>query len=119
MLYKIGSSKDLAALPCALPDCVMTELACDIEILDREYGADRNWQESGGYSVIVETREDLRALNAIVDTEKHPCEWANRLSQNRDWLSTLFLFGDDFSIKVYMPVTIAPISILRDLEEYK
>lgn len=119
MLYKIGTTRDLDALLLSLPECVMTELARELTVLDREYGEDRNWRESGGYSVIVETQEDLRELAAIVDTETHPCEWASCLSRNSDWLCALFLFGDDFSIKVFMPVTIAPNAILKDLEEYK
>ena len=116
MLYKIGSSKDLDALSLSLPECVMAELNHDIANLEHAYGADRNWQESGGYSVIVEAQEDLRELTAIVDAEKHPCEWANRLNGNSDWLCALFLFGDDFSIKVFMPVAIANETILTDLE---
>ena len=119
MLYKIGTTRDLDALLLSLPECVMTELARDLTVLDREYGEDRNWRESGGYSVVVKTQEDLRELIAIVDAENHPCEWATPLGRNSGWLSALFLFGDDFSIKVYMPVTIAPNAILKDLEEYK
>ena len=116
MLHKIGTLKELDATELTLPECVMTELTRDIAILDCEYGEDRDWRESGGYSVVVETAEDLHEFAKIVDVERRPCEWATRLGRDSGWLSALFLFGDDYAIMAFMPVAIAPKAILKDLE---
>lgn len=116
MLHKIGTLKELDATELTLPECVLTELTRDIAILDCEYGETRNWRESGGYSVVVETAEDLPEFAKIVDVERRPCEWATRLGRNSGWLSALFLFGDDYAIMAFMPVAIAPKAVLADLE---
>ena len=115
MLYKIGTLKELDAAKLTLPECVMTELTRDIAILDCEYGKDRNWRESGGYSLIVEATDDLHEFARIVDAGKHPCEWATRLGRDSGWISALFLFGDDYAIMVFMPIAITPDAILQDL----
>lgn len=116
MLHKIGTLKELDATELSLPECVMTELTQDIAILDCEYGEKRDWRESGGYSVVVETAEDLIEFAKIVDVERHPCEWATRISRDSGWLSALFLFGNEYAIMAFIPVAIAPDAILRDLE---
>lgn len=116
MLHKIGTLKELDATTLTLPECVMTELTLDIAILDCEYGEGRDWRESGGYSMVAETAEDLHEFVKIVDVDRHPCEWATRLGKNSGWLSALFLFGDDYAIMAFMPVAIAPKAILADLE---
>lgn len=117
MLHKIGTLQELDATVLTLPECVMTELTRDIAILDCEYGENRNWREVGGYSVVVETAEDLQEFTEIVDAERHPCEWATRIGRDSGWLSALFLFGNEYAIMAFTPVAIAPDAILRDLEE--
>lgn len=117
MLYKIGTLKELDAADLDLPQDVLTELTRDLAILDGEYGADRDWMETGGYSAIIETRNDLTEFAKIVDYIHHPCEWATRLGRNSGWLSALFLFGNEFSIMAFMPIDVAPTAILKDLED--
>lgn len=115
MLYKLGTLKELDAAGLSLPECVRTELTRDLAILDCEYGAERNWQESGGYSVVLYTKQDLAKLAELVDYTNHPCEWATRLGNG--WMSALFLLGDDYAIMLFIPIAIAPDAILRDLED--
>ena len=116
MLHKIGTLKELDATELSLPECVMTELTQDIAILDCEHGESRSWRESGGYSVVVETTEDLQEFTKIVDVERHPCEWATQIGRDSGWLSALFLFGNEYAIMAFMPVSISPNAILKDLE---
>lgn len=115
MLYKLGTLKELDATGLSLPECVRTELTRDLAILDCEYGAARNWQESGGYSVVLDAKQDLTELAEIIDYSTHPCEWATRLGSG--WMSSLFLLGDDYAIVAFMPIAIAPNVILADLED--
>lgn len=117
MLHKIGTLRELDTTALTLPECVITELTRDIAILDCAYGENRDWRESGGYSVVVEMEVDLQDFAKIVDYYTHPCEWATRLGRDSGWLSALFLFGDDYAIMAFMPVAIAPNAILKDLEE--
>lgn len=105
------------ATPLALPEHVMTELTRDIAILDCEYGENRNADLEGGYSVVVETADDLTELLKIVDYNHHPCEWVTRLGRDSGWSSTLFLMNDDYAFMVFMPIDILPEILLRQLED--
>ena len=71
--------------------------------------------ESGGYSLIAETLEDVNQIRAIIDFEQHLPEWVDRL--DGDYLSALYLLNDDYSIVVFMPTAIAPETLLHELED--
>lgn len=116
MLYQIGTQRELPLLPSGLPQAVITEILQGLIVLDAEYGVDRNYLESGGYSLLVETKEDILKLRDIINYEKHPCEWATRIG-NTGYISALYILNDDFSIMVYLPLAIAPHAIILDLED--
>lgn len=65
MLYTIGTEKELARINLHLPTQVFTELLQGIIILDAEYGKDRDYFKVGGYSVILETAEDVLRFKEI------------------------------------------------------
>ena len=100
-----------------LPERVYTELLRGTAILDAEYGEDRNYLQSGGYSLILESAEDLIRLKEAIDYERRPCEWATRIGKDTGFSSVLYITNDDFSIVVYMPISILPTTILNELED--
>ena len=51
----------------------------------------------------------------VIDLNTHPCEWADRLDD--EYLSALYLLNDDFSVVVFMPITVAPPALLKELED--
>lgn len=116
MLHTIGTAHELALLPYHLPEELVTEVLTGLVVLDAEYGESRNYYESGGYSVIAETIEDISALKAIVDFESHCPEWATRIGRT-GWLSALYILNNDFSIMAYLPLDIAPTAIINELED--
>ena len=113
MLHKIGTMRELAEQAIGLPEPAMTEMVTSLVILDSEYGEDRDYMQEGGYSVIVETTEDISQFKAIVDYDVHPCEWATKQGS---YASALYLLNDDYGIMVFMPLAIAPEAILDELE---
>ena len=117
MLYRVGTEKELPIVASRLPGRVMTEVYQGILVLDAEYGTERDYTLDGGYSLILETADDLAELKRIIDIDAHPCEWATKIGTDTGYLSALYLLNDDFSIMVYMPIAIATETILRDLEE--
>ena len=116
MLYTIGTSNELSLLPSHLPEELCTEILTGLVVLDAEYSESRNYLESGGYSVIAETIKDIPGLKAIVDYEKHPCEWATKIGRT-GYISALFILSNSFSIMVYLPQDIAPTEIITELED--
>ena len=116
LLYRVGFTRELVSLPLELPESLRQEIFMGLVVLDCEYGEDRDYLESGGYSVIAETVEDVQALKGIVDYDVHPPEWATRIG-NTGYASALFIMNDDFSLMVYLPEAVAPKAIKEELEE--
>ena len=116
MLYTIGTAHELSILPKHLPQELVLEILAGLVILDAEYGESRNYLESGGYSVLADSIEDISGLRAIIDYEKHPCEWATRIGRT-SYVSALYILNNDFSIMIYLPLSIAPTEIINELED--
>ena len=116
MLYRIGHKKDVYTCGCKFHRRALQEVYTGLMILDEESGYDRNWEETGGYSILAETAEDVEAIKAYVDFDKHPPEWVTSISYT-GITSSLFILNNDFSIIVYMPKEILPPSLLAELED--
>lgn len=116
MLYRIGHKKDVYSCGCNFHKRALQEVYTGLMILDETYGYDRDWENVGGYSILAETAEDVAAIKAFVDFDKHSPEWVTSISYTKI-ISALFIMNDDFSIMVYMPQEIAPQSLLSELED--
>lgn len=114
MLYRIGTRRELASLVDRLPPGIRRKLLHCLSVLDRAYGAERDYLESGGYALVAESEADLWQLQKTIDLETEPCEWITLLEGNH--LCALHLPGDDFAILVFMPVEIAPVTMLKQLK---
>lgn len=114
MLFKYGTIREVYESADRFPDEVFTELLTGAVALDREYGEDRNYHKIGGYSIVAETADDLKALREIANIDSHPCEWATRLGSS-GFISALYVFSNDYAIMVFMPKAIAPQAILNEL----
>ena len=115
MLYRIGTVKEIEAIRNKFPEAVIEQLHYCTKTLDDDYGADRDYLQSGGYSLLAENEQDLVGIKPIIDFDNHPCEWADPVG--KEHLSALFLLNDNFSIVVFMPIAIAPTTLLSDLED--
>ena len=115
MLYIIGSKQSALEVAERLPDEVVSELIRGAAFLDDEYGEERDFAESGGYSIVAEDEADLPDVKARIDYDRHPCEWATVLGKS-GYCSALYVMNDDFSIMLYLPITCAPDAVLRELE---
>lgn len=114
MLYTIGTEKELSQIEDKLPSDVFKALFKSTVLLGYAYGPNRSYRESGGYSLIAETADDVEAMRNAVDFTTHPCEWADRIGK---YLSALFLLNDDFSVVLFIPLAVAPEILLQELEE--
>lgn len=115
MLYRIGTTAEIPSLPSHFPEKLITEVFQGLVVLDCEYGEDRNYLESGGYSVILETCEDIQEFATTLDIVARPPEWATWIDDN--FVSVLYILTDDFSIMVYMKSEIIPTLIRKELYE--
>lgn len=116
MLYRIGTTAEIPSLPSHFPEKLITEVFQGLVVLDCEYGKDRNYLESGGYSVILETEDDIQMLAKTLDIVTKPPEWCTWIDTT-GYISALYILNDDFSIMVYMESEIMPEIIRKELEE--
>ena len=115
MLYRIGTEKEITEeIIRRLPEEVTRELLRSTIILDYEYGAERDYLRSGGYSLIAENAADVEEMGGVIDFIEHPCEWAVLIS---GYVSALYLLNDDYSVVVFIPEAIVPDVLMEDVEE--
>ena len=117
MLYRVGTQSEWVALEGGFHHSIMEELKSYIDVLDLEYGLNRDYLEVGGYALIAETEEDLKRVKDVLDYDTHPCEWAMRLWGGTGYVSALYLLNNEFSIQLYMPESIAPDDVLQELTD--
>ena len=115
MLYRIGTVKEIDAIEEKFPREIVNKLYHCTSVLDEAYGADRDYLQSGGYSLLAENEQDLVGIKPIIDFDTHPCEWADPVG--KEHLSALYLLNDNFSIVIFMPINIAPPELLSELED--
>lgn len=116
MLYYIGTTKDVSILEGRLPSRLVSEICRGVVVLDAEYEEDRDYFKEGGYSLIVETAEDLQQATERFDPNRHFCEWATRIG-NTGFASALYIFNNEFTVMLYLPIAIANNDILENLED--
>ena len=116
MLYTIGTTTEVSTLPSHFPKKLVTEIFQGLVILDAEYEPTRNYLEVGGYSAILETKEDIQTFSHIINIETRQPEWATWIGST-GYVSALYIMNNDFSIMVYMPAAITPKIIRRELSE--
>ena len=115
MLYTIGTTAEIPTLPSHFPEKLVTEIFQGLIILDCEHEPTRNYLEVGGYSIIAETEEDISSFKHINLHTRQP-EWATFIG-NTGYISALYILNNDFSVMIYMPATVAPTIIRKELEE--
>ena len=116
MLYTIGTTTEISTLPSHFPEKLVTEIFQGLVILDAEYEPTRNYLEVGGYSAILETKEDIQEFSHVINIETRQPEWATFIG-NTGYISALYILNNDFSIMCYMKSDIIPEIIRKELEE--
>jgi hypothetical protein len=92
----------------SLPKLIKMVIDEQLDILDTEYGADRDqYSSDGGYVVIVESEEDLREIEerhgVYINGEEEPsiAEYVEELvTDNNTYLQMLFLLSNDYGLVV-------------------
>ena len=115
MLYRLSTSTDLSMLPSTIPQSVKEEISISLELLEREYGQQNNWAELGGYVLFAETTEDLEQVRNIINIDTHPCEWAEYVGKDCQYVVAVYQLNNDFGIDLYLPTAIAPDTIKEEL----
>lgn len=116
MFCCLGTTKECEALYGRLPQRVIGEVLRGLAILEAEFGIERDYFSSGGYSLIADTSEDLAKAREIFDDRLHKCEWSTKLGDS-GFCSALYLLSNESSVMLYIPIALANDDILENMEE--
>lgn len=111
----LGTTRECDVLNGYLPQQVIGEILRGVAVLCAEMGEDRNYMESG-YSLIVDTAEDLCKAREIFDDRLHYCEWATKIG-GTNFCSALYLLSNECSVMLYIPISLANKDILENMED--
>lgn len=119
MVYRIGTMREVKKVANRIPDDVFRDLVHFISILDSEYGEDRDYFTQGGYCILAETEDDVEKVREVIDYQTHLFEFARYIGKEQEFVSILYLLGDDFGIIIFMPSVATPGVIATQIHDRK
>ena len=111
-MHVIKTTAEAWQLTDEVPEEVLTELIRGAAVLEAEYGDG----EAGGYAIVIQSDADMEEAKELLDYSTMICEWATRLGDS-GYLSALYILDNEFSVVLYMPISLAPDNILLELED--
>ena len=102
-----------------LPQEVQASALGVVEVLDREYGEDRDkYVDCGGYVVVVQKAEDIEIIkkHMLIDCNKVIPEYVEKIacSEGSIYTKSLILCNNDYAIVLIMSIELTP----NNLKEY-
>ncbi len=102
-----------------LPEEVQATIQNILQILDSEYGADKDiYEDDGGYVVIVEGVEDLREIKekAYIDCDDVIAEYVDKIvcKTGEIYTNSLIICNNDYAISLLIPMELTP----QNLKDY-
>lgn len=91
-----------------------------LEILDSEYGADRDkYADNGGYVVVIESIDDFKEIQkkTNIDINDVIVEYVDKIlcANGNVYTNSLVLCNNDYSISLVMPFEIIPENLLKQM----
>lgn len=111
-MHVIKTTAEAWQLTGEVPEEVLTELIRGAAVLEAEYGDG----EAGGYAIVIQSDADMEEAKELLDYSTMICEWATRLGDS-GYLSALYILDNEFSVVLYMPISLTPDNILLELED--
>lgn len=103
----------------SLPKEVQKVIEGILQVLDSEYGADRDkYEDDGGYIVFVEKEEDFQIIKdkIYIDCDSVIPEYVDKIvcSNNKTYTNSLILCNNDYAISLIIPMELLP----QNLKDY-
>lgn len=102
-----------------LPKEVQEIIQGMLQILDTEYGTDRNkYEDDGGYIIAVERKEDFEKIKdkTYIDCNDIIAEYVDKIvcSNGEIFTNSLILCNNDYAISLIIPIELTP----QNLKDY-
>ena len=101
MVYKISTLKELEAVAEHIPICVYNKIHAIIAMLEHEYGADRNVDESdGGFVVYADSQTELDEAVTVMHLSKKIPELVDVIG---GYINKFYLKNNEYGINFIAP----------------
>lgn len=120
MLYIVGTVQQAEKTRGIFSPVIFQRVFELAEILDENYGKDRNiFGDDGGYICIVENESDIKELKLSygVDIGMLTEEYSNPITD--DYIEVLFLFNNEFGMTLIAPIELEPIKRFSNERPFK
>ncbi|AVQ37751.1 hypothetical protein C7M56_03260 [Clostridium botulinum] len=102
-----------------IPQEVQETILGILQILDIEYGANRNkYKDDGGYVIIVEKKEDFKKIKnkTYINCDDVIAEYVDKIvcRNGKIYTSSLILCNNDYGITLIVPLELTP----QNLKDY-
>ncbi|MDU6040520.1 MAG: hypothetical protein E6Y83_19575 [Clostridium butyricum] len=103
-----------------LPVEVQEAIKGVLEVLDSEYGSNRDkYADDGGYVVVAESIEDFKEIQkkTNIDVNDVIVEYVDKIlcADAKVYTNSLVLCNNDYSISLIMPFEIMPENLLKQM----
>lgn len=109
MIYKLAHTAEISSLPFEPTGELYDSLFEFLQVLDNEYGEDRDVEhDNGGYVLFCTPETAAHEIEAILDLRDLAPEWVNRIEHQPEYCAALFMLREDYSIVLIMSTANAP-----------
>ena len=116
MVYKIGTLSELGKLP-SMDAKVLERITETLEILDENYGSDRNIDTSnGGYVLYAEPGTKDTEVLSLFDYEKYIPEYVDYRESVPGYCCTLYLVSDDYAVVIFTAYNDTPKELANEIQ---
>lgn len=116
-MYQLGTVAEYQSLHLPIPEEVKRKVSEIAIMLDEQFGANRDVKEDeGGFIFIALDEEDLSYFSGkYTELDSETLEYVVAVeAKNGNYLNAFYLYGYDYGISLFMPVSIAPEAIKRE-----
>lgn len=118
-MIKIAHRNEIATIN-HLPLEVISIVSETANILDDNYGEERNANDDGGYILVVENEEDIKEVNDEIgiDVTTAIPEYVDliKCSNGEKYTNSLILCNNDFGISLIIPLSLTAKELLDYME---
>ena len=115
MVYKIGTVSEIATIPIA-EDKAKEWIYHFTQILEGEYGAERDINSVGGYVIYAPKGATAEEIKDIFDYTECLIELSDTVG---NVCYAMYLLGDDYGVVIVASIDAMPVGILKEIIKQK
>jgi hypothetical protein len=115
MIYKIGKVSEISSIPIE-QDKAKEWIYHFTQILESEYGAERDINSVGGYVIYAPKGATTKEIKDIFDYTENFIELSDIVG---DACYAMYLLGDDYGVVIVASIDAMPVGILKEIIKQK